>query len=53
MDVVQRLFELNAEELEQAIVHGFVVLFELVDEVLDEAIGDLNTTFGLDAFQGA
>lgn len=50
MDVAQRLFQLDAEQLEQAIVHGFVVFFELVDEVLDEAVGDLDATFGLNAF---
>lgn len=53
MDVGYGVFELDAEELEQTIVDGFVVLFELVDEVLDEAVGDLDATLGFDAFQGA
>ena len=53
MDVGDGVFELDAEELEQAIVDGFVVLFELVDEVLDKAVGDLDAAFGFDALQGS
>lgn len=53
MDVGDGVFELDAEELEQTVVDGFVVLFELVDKVLDEAVGDLDAVFGFDAFQGS
>ena len=51
VDVGDGVAELDAEELEQLLVHGFVVVFQLFDEDFEQAVGERHALFRGFAFQ--
>ena len=53
VDIGHGVAQLDAEQLEETVVDGFVLLFKLVDEVLDEGVGYVDALLGVYGFEGA
>ena len=53
MNVGDGVFELHAQKLEQGLTDGLILLLELIDEVLDQAVGDVDALFWVHGFESA